>query len=315
MTDYTSRYVKFGFETTASPTTMATTAMTLGFNYLSDFEAPVKEVEDSKFVIAGARDQQRVALLQEEPDVKITGDLMSFYPLYFAMGSISTGLTPYTIQCGSTIPWVAFGRDLQPVEGGELRTSRIWGCKVESMDLTFEKGAVAQMAINFLGCGATIDESGTVSMANVVDYTKEGIYYFDANVILDGSTLPEVSRFNLSINNNPERRLTVSRQYGYRAYAIVEGGLEVTGRLSVGAKGLTMLNDVLNRTAGHTIAFDVSKTHGGALTGTLLMNNVSFLEYGEKLTGIEPYEVEIPFTCQPKGGTSAIYVTCSTVLM
>ena len=309
--DYISRDVKF--DSTVDSTSIPVASLTKSFNYLRDFEVTVKEVTDSAFIISGSRDQKRVAMLQEEPDVKISADLMSFYPFYFALGSISASATPpHTIEVNSTIPWISLARTLDPVESGESALLYIYKAKVDNCEMNLEQGDIGKIDIDLLGTGATLVAGSADSSP---DYTKHAICFYGMDIAIDGSTLPEVSVFSLTVKNNLDRRLSVSTASGYRAYTIREGGLEITGKIGVGAKALGMLESVLERSTEHTITAVLNKTHGTNVTGTITMPCVFFSEYPEKLSGIDPYEIEINYEAMPPSTGTALTITTSTLLL
>jgi hypothetical protein len=310
--DYITRDVKFGSSVNTA-TMIPIAELNKSFNYLRDMEVTVKEVTDSAFLIAGSRDQRRIAILQEEPDVKLSADLMSFYPLYYALGSISASATPpHTFEVNSTIPWITIARTLNPIEAGESGLLCVYGAKVDNCEITLENGAVGKVDIDLVGTGATLT-TGTVD--STPDHSKHAIYFYDMDIIVDGNTLPEVNVFSVAVNNNLDRRLSVSTASGYRAYSVREGGLEITGKIGVGAKALGMLEDVLNRSTEHTIQAVLNKTHGGTATGTITMPCVFFSEYPEKLSGIEPYEIELAYEAMPPTTGTALTITTSTLLL
>jgi len=310
MSDYVTRKVGFGYSETNSDLLDAT-ALTLSFNYIRTCEPSVSEEVSQEFLLTGGRDQKRVAVLQEEAEARLEFDLMSPYPLYWSLGSINDTV-PVTIQPSATLPFITLGRELTPTETGEKRLLRIWGAKINSAEITIERGEVASCEWSLIGKGGTITDDSMTALPST-DFTKDPIYYSDIAVKVDGTLLPEVTRFVLTVDNNCERRLSASTVSGYRAYQILEGGLDITGRIGVGAKGLSMLEKVLGRSGNHTLQLIFAKSHGGDVTGTITMPNVWFAEYPERLRGIEPYEVEIPYIAIPTSSEPAITVVFNTI--
>lgn len=308
--DYTQRTVKFGIVDGA--TLPPTTDLTLTVNYLRSCEITVRENIDKQPIIGGSRESARVSVLGEEPDVRMEMDAMSFYPFYLALGNITGTVPPYTITTSATVPFVAIGRHLLPTESGEQPLLRVWGAKVDSLDLTIGAGEIATYEINFKGKGATITGE---TISSTIDYSIQPIHFSDVDVIVDGTTLPEVERVNLSVKNDIDRKLSVSTAVGYRAYAMRESALSLEGRITVGAFALSMLDKVLQRASQHTVQIVVNKTHEGTVTGTITLPNVMFNEYPDRLEGIEPYSVEIPFNAIPSTTLPAIIVTSNTILI
>lgn len=306
--DYTQRTVKFAIENGA--TLPPYTDLTLTINYLRTCEITVRENIDRQAIIGGSRESARVSVLGEEPDIRLEMDAMSFYPFYFALGSIEGTIAPYTITTSATVPFLAFGRHLTPVESGESPLMMVWGCKVDSLDFTVGAGEIATYELNIKGKGSTISNN---TISATINYDLQPIHFSDIDLIVDGTTLPEVERINLSVKNDIDRRLSVSTAVGYRAYAMRESALVAEGRITVGAYALSMLSKVLERASQHTVQIVVNKTHEGNVNGTITMPNVMFNEYPDRLEGIEPYSVEIPFIAIPSSSQPAIKVTTNTL--
>jgi hypothetical protein len=296
-----------------------TVAPDKNINFLRSAEPRINENTDSQFLIGGSRDARRLAWLMEEPDFRIEFDPLSFYTMYWALGSLSGN--SLTIAPASTLPEITMWRNItdvmsSPAESG-IATTKIYQSKVNSYELNFGKGEVATANIDFMGKGALLTNT---SAAYTIDYTYEPMAFYDADVyikssrITGGTLLPEVG-ISIRIENNLTRRPTVSTTYGYRPYIIAEGGLDVSGRLTVGAMGLTLLGEVLDRAGDNTIEVRVNKTHGGNFTSTITMPQVLFTESPERLRGIEPYEVEIPFIALRTASNPAIKVIMSTITL
>jgi len=116
--------------------------------------------------------------------------------------------------------------------------------------------------------------------------------------------LDNISRFVLSINNNLEARYSAGAQ-SYKAVELREGALEVTGRVGLSGDITDMASIVTNRQDCTIIA----KLIKSSATITFTANNVSFGEYVDELTGLDPVEVEIPFTARPNSTVDALVVT------
>jgi len=310
--DYISRAVKMGYNWDGS--LLSANSCTLSWNYLKSFNVSIRENIDKAGVISGSRDQARIAVLGEETEVEFEHELMSPYPLYFALGSISPSPTPpFSISVGSTLPTMTFARYLEPVETGEQKLLRVWGAKVDSMEFNVEANGLANISATCYGNRATIDTSGTITAS--IDYTKDPVYFNDFTIKVDTQSIDEISRISFTVNNNLERKYAISTSAGYGAYCIPEGFLEIEGRLELGGKALGMLEKVLNRTAGHTIELIIAKTHGGEVTSTITLPNVMFNEYPEKIEGIEPYSIEIPFQAIPSSSQPAIKIVTNTLIL
>jgi hypothetical protein len=307
MTDYTSRVVQFCI-TTNSSAVATYSNFTSCFNNLLEFDASIKEVTKEDFLIGGSRDKERVVVLQEEIEIKSTFDCVSLFPFYLVLGTYS-GTTTYTITPYDTLPWVAFARTLNPIESGESETMQIFGCKAGKLDFSLKAGDIASMEMTFFGTGVVQTSTAVTSSAisGILPFA-----YFDASISIDGVEINEISEVSISVDNKLARRLTISDDYGYRAYDIAEAGLEVTGKLTLGGKALTMLNKVVERLSGHTFSITLSKNRGGTASGSIVLPNVSFLEYPESIKGIDPFTIDIPFKAMPSETQSKIIVTSST---
>ena len=303
MSYYVTRKVKLG-----EGENVSVAALNFNFNYLRVFEPSIEEVQSAEFILAGGRDKKRVAVLQEEAGARLEFDVVGFKPFEWALGSISSTV-PITVVPGATLSWLTVGRELEPSETSN-DVLRIFGCKVDSFEFTIERGEVATGELTLMGKGGTI-ETGNLSVS--VDYDKDPIYYSDVDVVVGSTTISDLARVVITIDNNLARRLSASTSAGYQAYHILEGGLDVTGRLLIGSPALTFLEKVKGRAGGNNLEIRINKTHGGNLSGTIVMPNVWFTEYPERLRGIEPYEVEVPFVALPSGSEPAIKVICSAL--
>lgn len=304
MTDYIARVVQFAI-TTTSEAVATYSLFDKCFNNLLEFDTTVREETKEDFLIGGNRDKERVVLLQEEIEIKATFDCVSLMPFYLVLGTYS-GIESFTITPNATLPWVAFARRLDPVESGENDTLQIFGCKAGKLDFSLKAGDIASMEMTFYGRGVT--ESTTTLSSTAVSGTLP-FAYFDASIEIDGTVINEVSEVSISVDNNLARRLTISTDYGYRAYDITEAGLSVKGRLSVGEKALGMLSKVLGRGSNHTFSITLTR---GTVSGTITLPNILFTEFPESIKGIDPFTVEIPFTAMPSATESKIIVTSST---
>jgi len=308
MSYYITREVKLG-----EGENLSISNLDLNFNYLRVCEPSLEEVQSAEFILAGTRDKKRVAVLQEEAEVRMEFDLVGLKPLYWALGNVNDTV-PVTITPASTLPWLTVARELEPVRSGESDILRIFGCKVESLELTFERGEVATGEITLMAKGGTI-ETGDLTVT--VDYSYDPVYYSDIEVVVkkggSATTISDLGRIVLTIDNNLSRRLSASQAAGYQAYHILEGGLDITGRMLVTDPALTFLQKVKARAGGNTVEIRINKSHGGVLSGTITMPNVWFTEYPERLRGIEPYEVEIPYVALPSQTENAIEIVCNTL--
>jgi len=305
MSYYISREVAFG-----EGETLSVADCTLSFNYLREFEITVTETQSVEPVIGGERDDARVALLQEETEIRCAFDVMSFKPFHYALGRITSSTVPpyFTITPDTILPWLTFSRELLPAE--TLQTTRLTGCKVSTAEFTFERGEVVTAEFTLFAKKSTLE---TTAVSVTIDYTKDPIWQGDYTVYLNNEALKEVGRLVISIDNNLARRISASKTAGYTAYHILEGALTVEGRLMVGEQALTLMEKVLDRTGGNTLEIRVDKTHGGIFSGTISMPNVWFVEYPERIRGIEPYEVEITFRAFPTATEPAIKAVCNTI--
>jgi len=307
MSYYTDRWVLFKQETTwgswSAPDTFP--------NYMMEWSATTTENKEEEDIIAGSRDYRKRVWLEEGVVGRWVEEVVTAKIFEYILGS-HTGTTgtlapsASTYDTGSTLPSMSIYRALYPNESGATVSIGYLGMKVDTAELTVEQSGDVRLELNFAGKGVTIPAApiakGTVSMSE----TAYAFHNCTVSLIYPTGTLAldNISRFVLSINNNLEARYSAGAQ-SYKAVELREGALEVTGRIGLSGDITDMASIVTNRQDCTIIA----KLIKSSATITFTANNVSFGEYVDELTGLDPVEVEIPFTARPNSTVDALVVT------
>jgi len=308
MSYYTDRWVLFKQEGTWG--TWATNPDTFP-NYLMEWSATTTENKEEEDIIAGSRDYRKRVWLEEGVVGRWVEEVVTAKIFEYVLGS-HTGtagtVTPSasTYDTGATLPSMSIYRALYPNESNATVSIGYLGMKVDTAELTVEQSGDVRLELNFAGKGVTIPASpiakGTVSMSE----TAYAFHNCTVSLVHPSGTLAldNISRFVLSVNNNLEARYSAGAQT-YKAIELREGALEVTGRIGLSGDITDMASIVTNR-QDCTIIAKLIKT-GATITFTA--NNVSFGEYVDELTGLDPIEVEIPFTARPNASSDALVIT------
>jgi len=301
---YTERYVLVGRETAGWGNTVDP-ANTI--NYLLRWEATTAENKIEEPVIGGGRDLKgRVWTTEEVTGVLeqqvVTGALFQY--VLGTIANVTVSPAVHTLTPDTVVPaFTAIRAIRSPTE-----FIQYVGCKVDSAELTCEAGEDVTAVFNFVAQSAsTIADTWS---APGVDVTIDAYAFSDGEVLYGGDTLSDVQRIVVSFNNNIEARYAVGGTVGnaYGPQELREGAFEVSGRILLGSAMSSLANVVFGRGSGATIVLNLTKTGN---TMQINLNNCVFGEFPEAVTGLEPYEVELPFTARATGTATtarAVYV-------
>jgi len=298
MSYYTERYLKWGKEDKWGE---EVTTPEDYFNYLLRTEATTTENKAEEAVICGGRDLRSRCWLHRE----VVG-VYEFQPITgrifeFILGSVSPNVTvqPYrhTIDPSTIVPSMTLERVIrQPLEG-----MKYIGVKIDTAELTIEQQEDVTMVCNWAGKNAKQTSPGWT--IPTIDFAIEPYSFYHATMQYGTITMENVTRCIITINNNLTPRYSAS-EGEYTCVEIREGALEVTGRISVGKDIRIYVEDLLSR-GGENCTIKLAKT---GHTMEIRLNDISFDEYADVLTGIEPYEVEFPFVARRTATGPAIRV-------
>jgi len=288
MSYYTERYLKWGREGTWG---VEVTTPENYFNYLLRTEATTTENKAEEAIICGGRDLRSRCWLHRE----VVG-VYEFQPITgrifeFILGSVSpdTTVSPYkhTIDPSTVVPSMTLERMIRSPEEG----MRYIGVKIDTAELTIEQQEDVTMVVNWAGKDAK--QTVPTWKAPPIDFAIEPYSFYHATMQYGTIKMENVTRFIITINNNLTPRYSAS-EGEYTCVEIREGALEVTGRMSVGKDISRYVDDLLSR-GGENCTIKLAKT---GHTIEIRLNDISFDEYADVLTGIEPYEVEFPFVAR-----------------
>ena len=301
MSYFTDRWIKFGKESSWGEWTTPDTFP----NYLTDWSATTTENKNEEDLIGGSRDWRKVTWLEEGVVARWTQELVSGKIFEYILGTVSdTDTSPVTYSPASTLPSMSVYRGLYPDEDGNTVSLGYYGLKVDTAELTIEQGADVQLEINFAGKGATIPSALSKPSLDM-SLVPFSFYHSSIDVKHPAGqfTAKYATRLQISINNNLEARYG-SGAMQYRPIEIREGELEVTGRLTVEGYFGELSSIVLNR---QTCTIDVYLIKSGH-TIQITLNNVTFGELPDELSGLDVVEGEFPFSARPSSGNDAIKV-------
>jgi len=291
---YTERYVLVGKET-AGWGNSVDPANTI--NYLLRWEATTAENKIEEPVIGGGRDLKGRVWTTEEVTGVLEQQLVTGALFQYVLGTIAdTTASPavHTLTPDTVVPAFTAIRAIR----GPTEFIQYVGCKVDSAELTCEAGEDVTAVFNFVAQSATTiaDSWG----APGVDVTLDAYGYYQGEITYGGNTLADVQRIVITFNNNLEARYAVGGTVGsaYGPQEIREGAFEVSGRVLLGSAVGSLANQVFGRGAGVTIVVTLTKTLN---TMEITLNNCVFGEFPESMAGLEPFEVELPFTARAIG--------------
>jgi hypothetical protein len=219
--------------------------------------------------------------------------------------------SPFTIGIGSTLPSMSIYRGLSPGATGESGTISMgyYGMKVDTWELTLERGEVVSLEINFAGKGAT---QPTAIAKPSVSTTVPVFSFYHGEVVYGVTTLAYLNRLVLSGNNNLEARLSAG-SLTYRPVKLREGERELTGRMVVDSPLSTFATDVLARgEATITVSLKGSTPDQGTMTFTV--KNIALDELPDAITGLDAIEAEIPFSARGVTGYDMIQIVQTSAL-
>ncbi len=301
MSYFTDRWIKFAKEDTWGEWTSPTTFP----NYLTDWAATTTENKNEEDLIGGSRDWRKVTWLEEGVVARWTQEMVSGKIFEYILGSTTdTSSSPVTYSPASSLPSMSIYRGLYPDENGDTISLGYYGMKVDTAEITIEQGSDVQIELNFAGKGVTLP---TASAKPSLDMTVVpfSFYHSSIDVIHPNGQFAATmaTRLQISVNNNLEARLSAGAQ-DYRPVEIREGGLQVTGRLTVGGNFGELSSIVLNRQTCTIQVYLIKTEH----TIQVTLNNVTFGELPDELSGLDIIEGEFPFSARPSSGNDAIKV-------
>lgn len=297
---YMERYVKYGKEETWG----VAAAMDQEFNGLRAVESEITEVRSDHPLIIGARDTKGRSYLQREAVGMFRHEILSARFFEFIIGTVGTAeaatVGPWTIVPQSTLPSFT----MQRVWGPEstLNCMKIWGCKVDRAEFTFEPGDMALCEVSFAGKDGTIE---TVEYSQpTIDYTLQGYPLLNCYTKYGSETL-SLNRVSFTYNNNLSAKYagtgTVS---SHGCTALREGEVVLDGRFTIDSDLGKYAEEVLRRGEG-TISIVLWKN---SETITFTLSNIALGPYRERLEGLEQLEIEFPFTARGTTGYDIVKV-------
>jgi len=301
---YTDRWLKFKIETQWGQWNTPDTFP----NYMTEWSATTTENKSEEDIIAGTRDMRKRTWLEEAVVGRWVQELVSAKPFHLCLGKHKTSNTvapfSHTFVTTSTLPSLSIYRGLYPDEAGNTISLGYMGMKVDTWELTIERGAEVRLEMNFAGKQATIPTQLPKSIPNF-RYEAFSFVHSTISWTYSGGVLPlqNVARIVISGNHNLDAVLSAGART-YRCTEIREGPIEITGRITPFGRLDRFATDILNREEG-TLTVRLVKSDS---TVTITLNNVAFGELPDEMTGLEPVEIELPFVCRPVTGYDAIKV-------
>jgi hypothetical protein len=274
-----------------------------------EWSATTTENKEEEDIIAGSRDFRKRVWLEEGVVGRWLEEVVTAKIFEYVLGGHAgtTGVGAQTYSVGATLPSMSIYRGIFPDENSATFSVGYLGMKVDTAELTIEQSGDCRLELNFAGKGVTIPAGIATGSP---DMTQQAYAFHNCSISLQyaaGSSvnLDNVSRFVLTINNNLEARYSAGAQ-SYKAVEMREGAQEVSGRIGLAGDITQMASIVTNRVDCTIFAYLVKPS----ATITFQINNVSFGEYVDELTGLDPVEPEFPFTARPVSSTvGAIMVT------
>ena len=290
------RWVKFKEETShgtwVTPDTFP--------NYILDWDSTEEERRSEEELIAGERDQISRVFTSEGVVARMTQQLVSSKPFYLVLGSHTSPDTasPYsTISPASTLPSLSFYRGLLASDGSTISLG-YYGMKVDTAELVIEAEEDITFELNFAGVGATVP----TAIAKPTLQELPAFSYHNCSITVGGTFYSGWRRLSLSLDN--KLSAIYAANLGYRPEAIREGGLEVSGRITVHSD-LDKWESIVRSRSEYPMTISMIMT---GKTIEIRLSKVAFGEYGEALRGLEGVEPEIPFRARRTGTTPAITV-------
>jgi hypothetical protein len=267
-------------------------------NYLMEWDATTTDNKTEEDLIGGSRDYRKRVWLERGVVGRWTQELVSGKIFEFVLGSKSGTVSPVTYSLSSTLPSMSVYRGLAPSETGGTVSIGYIGMKVDTAELTIEKGSGAALEVNMVGKNATLPAAiAKPSLNMAVDP-----FVFADYVKWKGTDITDVSRVVISFNHNLSARTSTTG--GSLPVTIREGAFEVSGRLTVGSQFGTFQSDILSRSEG---TLEIQMTRSGS-TLKITLKNVAFGELPDTLRGLDVVEWEIPFTARPASGLDAVTI-------
>jgi len=280
-------------------------------NYLLEWSATTTENKSEEDVIGGSRDFRKVVWLEEGVVGRWVQELVSAKIFEYILGTVSTASTtsPYesTYAVASKVPSMTIYRGLAPDENGNTVSLEYYGMKVDTAELTIEDTGDVRLELNFAGKNmAVLPVTGNLPKPSI-DFSQEAFAFHHSSLQITNSsgTIPctLVGRIVVSTNNNLEAMYSTGAGT-YYPVELREGALEVEGRITMRGQFNTIASTVKGR-QDNTIQITLAKT-GSTITITL--NNVTFGELPDEISGLEPIEIELPFTARSSSSANAIQI-------
>jgi len=306
MSYYIDRWLLFGKETTwgqgVTPNTFP--------NYVLEWSATTTENKSEEDIIGGARDYRKLVWLEEGVVGRWLQEVVSAKIYEYILGQYSTADTVapfrYTYSPASQVPSMTIYRGLYPDEAGNTISLEYYGMKVDTSELTIEQGADLRLEVNFAGKNPAVVGTDRAKPSLDLDLEQFSFHHSKIEIIKeDGSTITCTLLVSLSIatNNNLEARYSGGAAT-YRPVELKEGLLEVSGRLVMGGQFEEIAKQVIGR-KDNTITVNLVKT---GHTIDITLRNVTFGELPDEITGLEPIEMDLPYTCRPKAGSDVMTI-------
>ena len=170
--------------------------------------------------------------------------------------------------------------------------------KVDSWELTAEAEEDITLEMNLAGIGTTVPSAiAKPSISNLDVFT-----FHEVELNIQDTVYSSFNRLVLSGNNNLEAKYAAN--LSYRPLAIREGGVEISGRITVFGD-LDTWNSLVTSRSEYDCTISLKKS---GKTISIQLNNVAFGEYGEPIRGIDEIDVEIPFRARRVGDTPSIKI-------
>ena len=300
---YTDRWIRFSEESTWGEwTTIGSTFP----NYLNEWSATTTENISEEELIGGSRDWRKVVWLEEGVVARWVQELVSAKFFEYILGSKDGDTSPVEYTIAATLPSLSIYRGLYPDENGNTFSVGYMGMKVDTAELTIEEGSDVRLEVNFAGKGGTILTSHLSKPSLDASVVPFAFYHSSIDLIHPNGTenLNKLSRLQISVNNNLEAIVSAGAQ-SYQPTELREGATEVTGRIVVRGHFPLLSSIVLNRVTCTLNVYLIKTQH----TIQITVNNITFNEYPDELTGLDIVESELSFSARPTSTTSAIVVT------
>jgi len=309
VSEYIDRYVLFKGEGTWGTWNAPDTFP----NYLLEFEGTTTEERDDQPIIAGAPDLKARTFQEEGVVARMLMQVVSSKIFEYCLGShaVANTASPFTIGIGSTLPSMSIYRGLQPGASGETGTISVgyYGMKVDTWELTLEKGEDVVLELNFAGKGCTVPSAMAKPSVSV---TIPTFGFYHGEVVYGPTTLAYLNRIALSGNNNLDARLSAG-SLTFRPVKLREGERQLTGRMSIDSPLSTFATDVLARGESSIIVYLRGSTaNQGTLTFTI--RNIALDEYPDPIRGLDAIEAEIPFSARGSVGYDMIQLVQTSAL-